>query len=184
MLYIVEDIQEKEKFLDILKAKLSKYSNTPYEVLYKSKNGKKIPMNISCADIGFWWGNKELHDENKSLNPFGIGCPPKDTLVLGTFELNFSIVKHNLAPSGQFAKDTAGNLYLLHSGSFGGGEGITRDAFSAHCKDKLAKKKINHKYKPEYYIISSFKEDNLRNDIFKFVGIVEDFKTKIKAERG
>ncbi|WP_100906291.1 MrcB family domain-containing protein [Methanobacterium subterraneum] len=122
ILKIIEDVHEikaaQDKFLDILYQNLDEIIPLGHVKIGLS-NETEIKTYWS-NDLGFWVVNRELDVGNRYFNAFGIKKPDVNAEVSAVCEINIEKEGINRKTSGAFAKDSDGNVYLIHRGSLGG----------------------------------------------------------------
>jgi hypothetical protein len=93
--------------------------------------GESMEHEVFWSDkLKVWWIFSE--SENRFWNAFGVGEPRWNTKYSHsiTCEINPPYTGINRRVSGLFAKDFAGNVFLLHRGKIGGGrKGIGKTTF-------------------------------------------------------
>ncbi|MFA0832627.1 MAG: MrcB family domain-containing protein [Methanobacterium formicicum] len=122
ILKVIEDAQEikaaQDKFLDIL------YRNSDEIIpISQVKIGMANETEIKTYwsnELGFWVVNRQLDIGNRYFNAFGIEKPDDTHAVSAVCEINIEKEGIKRKTSGAFAKDTEGNVYLIHRGSLSG----------------------------------------------------------------
>lgn len=87
------------------------------EIIEASPGASKMDM-LWSSKLNIWASFGESN--TYYFNPFGIGKPVPNSVNKTTVEINFPYEGINRRISGVFAKDSLGDIYLLHRGNLGG----------------------------------------------------------------
>lgn len=182
-LSVITNEQKIKDTIRLLYDNLSVYSERlPIEIDYGSPGGReKIEVYFSETK-DFWWGSKVEKDKNKYWNPVGFGEPNISSLTTSDCEFNCYLNGFN-KKSSCFAKDNAGNTYLLHTGKAGGNTpGTSIDGFCEFYKEAKRQPVIVDKEMYLLFIVSDINSNNLLDNIIKYASAIYAFKKDLKAK--
>jgi hypothetical protein len=165
---------------DQLIKKLSEIEDVKITIKYSSKGGVGNPVRASYSEkYDFWWYFDGKEDQY--WNPFGLGRPRDNQSITGRCQINMPHEGLKRKVAGAFAKDEAGNIYLLHNGTVGGGiPGINKFNFLKWFPGKLHT--VNFEgLTDEYFIVAEFSAKNFHDQILFFVQQVYRFKDDFKS---
>ncbi len=175
ILKVIEDAQEikaaQDEFLDILYQNSDEIISTGH-VKIGMANETEIKTYWSNK-LGFWVVNRQLDIGNRYFNAFGIEKPDDTHAVSAVCEINIEKEGINRKTSGAFAKDTEGNVYLIHRGSL---SGISKNDFLDQYRGRSEIVQDGNQ-KSEVVLIASLNDANLPLKVREFIFEVDRMKT-------
>jgi len=183
MLFAITKQTEIRQSNNLLFDQLAKLEHESYTINYSSAGGS-APIKISYSKkFDFWWGNSDERKANRFWNPFGLKRPKPNSTVTGRCQVNYAASGVDNSIAGLFAKDHAGNIYLLHSGKVGGGQkGVGKNAFADYYTGKKTIVQFDNQ-ELEYYVVTSLNSSRFFQNIVDFVTVVYDFKEYVTRAR-
>jgi hypothetical protein len=183
MLFAITQKKEIRKANDMLFNRLASLKHESYIINYGSAGGS-APINISYSpEYNMWWGNSDERKANRFWNPFGQGKPKPNSTVTGRCQINYSASGINNSVGGLFAKDSSGEIYLLHSGKVGGGQkGVGKNAFADYYTGRKQPVEFDNQ-ELDYYVITGLTSKRFFQNLYDFVNDVYEFKDYIKKNR-
>lgn len=136
------------------------------------------------SEVGVWSYFDPNPDGNHYWCTFGMDNPQVNPYVDITCEINMVFEGIGRRVAGRFAKDTHGEVYLLHSGKVGGGRpGIGKTAFRKFFKgDQILTVAWPDGDETYDILIGSLSDPELIKHIGRFVNEVAQFKKYVTAE--
>nr|MDO8080342.1 hypothetical protein [Candidatus Freyarchaeota archaeon] len=128
MLKILDNESDIKKAQQTFEKRFKQFIDEKISVNIGFKGGS-IKKEVSWASkLGIWVLFQLL--SNRYGNAFGIGKPREGSNVPITCEINFPLSGINRTIGGAFAKDSSGNIFVIHSGKIQGGrKGIGKSLF-------------------------------------------------------
>lgn len=180
MLTILEDETEIEAAQRQFKTTLEGFTHEPIAVRVGYRGGNEEVTIFWFSDLNIWATlGKQITGSGKTpkkryWNAFGKGKPAKNSLNSIICEINSPMRGINRRVGGAFAKDEAGDIFIVHRGLFTGRE-MTKDFFKANYKGKWIDIKDGKK-KNRVVLISALNSPDLGKQISDFVGQIEKMK--------
>lgn len=168
MLKLLDDQDEIRRAQTVLLEKLKQRSDKQVNIKIIHQGGPQQRVGYWSKELDLWWATKEK--ENQFWNAFGTGepkCLPAGNRI--KCEIN-PPKRINRRISGAFAKDSWGNLHLLHRGKFSIGKKLFKEHFMGNW--------VKVKDEPlDLAFVASFNDTLFVEQIAEFVHEVERIKS-------
>ena len=185
-----EEIKKAQRVLEKELEKIADKKGIPVTIVYQGESGDKRCVDyISNPNYHMWFYLGEIiedgSDKCRYWNAFGIEEPLPNTKISSIVEINipFEDPKAQQA-AGRFAKDSDGNLFLVHRGIIWTKKGVTKEDFFQYCKDRgLEIVSVATETEPKNAIlIGNITSPNFPEKLSKFLHVVKDFKDEHESK--
>ncbi|WP_160711776.1 hypothetical protein [Chitinophaga solisilvae] len=157
------------------KSIMTHYADVQIPIMYSSRANTRPELIANFSrKHNLWWSIEKRG--NKYWNIFGRGKPHKNKTNRGRCQINVPVRGFSKQIRGGFAKDSNGNVYLLHNGGVGGGMlGISRSGFVRWYSD--TREEIIYDEQVElFYVVGELTSPNFIEQLNFFIEKVYEFK--------
>ncbi|WAC39350.1 hypothetical protein [Pedobacter sp. SL55] len=177
MIKVIEDAKQIQKLHNLFHEKLDSYCSDKVDCWVGFPGGNFENTVRYSYDLNIWVSILQL--ENRFWNGFGIGKPVEGANNSLVGEINFPLEGINRRIAGAFAKDSNGNILVLHRGKIGGGKkGVGKTLFMNEFGGDFIKA-IDGEIETEFCLIGDLNSQFFLNQVSFFIQEVYRIKNQL-----
>jgi hypothetical protein len=177
MIKIIEDAKQIQKLHKLFHEKLNTTFSNKIECRVGFPSGNFENTVRYSNELGIWLSILQV--ENRFWNGFGIGKPKEGANNSLVGEINFPHEGINRRIAGAFAKDSNGNILVLHRGKIGGGKkGVGKNLFLSKFYGDFIEA-IDGEKETEFCLIGDLNSKLFPNQVSFFIHEVYRIKNQV-----